>query len=204
MRPRIVISCLVTATSCELQPSKSSNAPKTWLTGLLQPLSGDFWSNDVTSRHVNSRDVICSNLTTTSCELQDCSSSNLPKTWCTGLLQPLPGDFRSNDVTSGSLWSREVIWRHFLSRDCHLLRYSPVGAQPYSKLDLQAFYSHFLVTSCQVTSLPGPFRSREVTWRHFRARGFNLLRVTALWELKRTQNLNFRPSTATSRWLPVK
>ena len=28
----------VTATSCELEPSKSSNVPKTWLIGLLQPL----------------------------------------------------------------------------------------------------------------------------------------------------------------------
>ena len=33
----------------------------------------------------------------------------------------------------------------------------------YSKLDLQAFYSYFQVTYAQMTSLPGQFRSREVT-----------------------------------------
>jgi len=151
-----VISSHVTATSCELQPCRSSNAPKAWLIGLLQPLPGDFQSNhvtcgslpvtrdyvtsfpvtwqpppasycpvkaqtypkltyrpsiafpgdlrsNVTSRHLKSRDVITSHLTATSCKLQDCSSSNVPKTWRTGLLKPLPGDFRSNDVTSGSL-----------------------------------------------------------------------------------------------------
>jgi len=37
-----VNSCHVTATSCELQPSRSSNAPKTHVFGLLQPLPGDF------------------------------------------------------------------------------------------------------------------------------------------------------------------
>ena len=41
--------------------------------------------------------------------------------------------------------------------------YSPVGAETYPKLDLQAFYSLVQVTSGQMTSLPGHFRSREVT-----------------------------------------
>ena len=33
----------------------------------------------------------------------------------------------------------------------------------YPKLDLQAFYSHLQVMSSLMTSVPGNFRSREVT-----------------------------------------
>ena len=62
----------------------------------------------VTSGHMRSRDVIFCHVTTTSCELQPCRSSNLLKTWLTGLLHPLPGDLRSNDITSGSI---SVTWR---------------------------------------------------------------------------------------------
>ena len=40
------------------------------------------------------------------------------------------------------------------------------------------------------------FRSLPVTWRHFLWHDCHLLRVTALQELKRTQNLTYRPSTA--------
>ena len=58
--------------------------------------------------------------------------------------------------------------------------YSPVGAQKYPKLDLQAFYSHFPVTSGQMTSLPGYCRLRVVTLRHFLSRDCHLLRVTGL------------------------
>ena len=39
---REVISCRVTATSCELQPCSSSNMHKTRVFGFLQPLPGDF------------------------------------------------------------------------------------------------------------------------------------------------------------------
>ena len=42
-------------------------------------------------------------MTAASCELQSCRSPNVPKTSLIGLLQPLPGDFRPIDVTSGSL-----------------------------------------------------------------------------------------------------
>jgi len=38
------------------------------------------------------------------------------------------------------------------------------------KPDLSASYSHFLLTSGQMTSLPGHFRSREVTWGHLLSR----------------------------------
>jgi len=43
-----------------------------------------------------------------------------------------------------------------------------------------AFYSHFQVTSSQMMSLPGDFRSPEVTWRHFLSCDCFLLRATAL------------------------
>jgi len=160
VRLRDAISCHVTATCCELQPSRSSIVLETWLTRLLQPLPGDFRSNDVTSDHFRSREVvwvISSHVTATSCKLQPCRSSNAPKTWFIGLLQPLPGDFRSNHVTSGSL---PVTWDHVTSFPVTWqpspASYRPVKPQTYPKLDLQAFYSHFRVTSGQM--------SFPVTW----------------------------------------
>jgi len=124
-RSRDVISGHMTATSCELQHCRSSNAPKTWPTGLLQPLPGDFQSNDVTPGsfpviwgHVY---IISCNVTATSFELHPCRSSNVPKTGLKGLLQTLPGDFQSNDVTSrsppvtwGHVTSFPVTWLHHL------------------------------------------------------------------------------------------
>ena len=69
----------------------------------------------------------------------------------------------------------------------------------YTKPEFSAFYSHFQVTSGEMTSLPGHFRPHEVKWHHFLTRDCHLLRVTALEELEGTQNPSFRPSTATSR-----
>jgi len=119
---RVVISCHVTATTRELQSLRSSNVPKTWLIRLLQPLPNDFRSNDATSGHMKAREVISCHVTATSCELQPCRSSNVPKPALLAFyshfhvtsdqMTPLPGHF----------WSRGVTWRHFLSRDCHLLR----------------------------------------------------------------------------------
>jgi len=43
------------------------------------------------------------------------------------MLQPPPGDFRYNDVTSGSLRSRGVTWARFLSRDRRLLQVSALN-----------------------------------------------------------------------------
>jgi len=78
VRSRDVISCHVTNASCELQPCKCSNVPKTELTG-LQPLPGNFRWNDVTSGHVMSRDVISCHVMATSCEWQPCRSSKISK-----------------------------------------------------------------------------------------------------------------------------
>ena len=63
---------------------------------------------------------------------------------------------------------------------------------------LSAYYGNFQVTSGQMTSLPGHFRSPEVTERHFLSRKC-LLRATALYQVKRTVYACCRPSTATSR-----
>ena len=129
-RSREVTSGHVTST-CELQPGKTSNVPKTWLIGLLQPLPGDFWSIDVTSGHVVSGEVISCHVTSTSSQLQPRWSSNEPKTWLVGFLQPLPGDFRSIDVTSGDVRSLELICCHVTATSCE---FSAVGAQTYQNL----------------------------------------------------------------------
>jgi len=70
----------------------------------------------------------------------------------------------------------------------------------YSIREFSAFYSHFQVTSGQMTSLPGHFRSPEVTRRHFLPCDCLLMRATALQEMKRTVYASFRPSTPTSTW----
>jgi len=130
----------------------SSNAPKTHVFHLLQPLPGDFRSNDVSSGILLLTWRLSYHVTATSCELQPCRSSNIPQTRLVGLLQPL--QVISGQMTSlpGHFRSREVTRRHFLSRDCHLLRgYSPVGAQTYPKLWFSTLYRHFLVTSGQMT-----------------------------------------------------
>ena len=64
--------------------------------------SGQMTSLPVTSGHFRSRDIISCHVTATSCELQPCRSSNVPKTSLIGLLQPVQGGFRLNEITSGS------------------------------------------------------------------------------------------------------
>jgi len=95
---------------------------------------------------VKSCDVITCLVTATYRELQHCRSSNVHKTRLFGLRQPLPGDFRRNDVPYGSLLvrSRDVISCPVLPPPASC---SPVGAQTYTKPEFSAFYSHFLVIS---------------------------------------------------------
>ena len=50
----------------------------------------------------------------------------------------------------------------------------------YSVRQFSAFYSHFQVTSSQMTSLPGHILSPEVTSLHFLSRDSLLLLATAL------------------------
>jgi len=77
-----------------------------------------------------------------------------------GPLQPLPGNFRFNDVTSGHLGSRDVISCHVTASYCS---YSLVESEMHGIHEFLAFYSHFQVTSGQMTSLAGHLRSPEVT-----------------------------------------
>jgi len=159
----------------------------------------------VTSGQLRSRGVIFCYVTASSCELQPCRKWNVLYTPAFGLLQTLPGDFRQNDVTSGSLL---VTWCHVTSFPVAWLpppaSYSLVWSEMYSIRQFSAFYSHFQVTSGQMMSLPGHLRSPEVMWRHFLSRDCLLLRATSLLEVKCTVYASFRPSTATSRWGPVK
>ena len=70
----------------------------------------------------------------------------------------------------------------------------------YIKPEFSDFYSHFLVTSGEMTSLATMLG--HVT--SFPDRYCYLLRVTVLYEHKHTQHPSFWLSTATSRLLPVK
>jgi len=133
----------------------------------------------VTSGHLRSRDVIFCCVTASSCELQPCRKWKVQYTPVFGLLQTLPGDFRQKDVTFGSLL---VIWGHATSLLVTWLpppaSYNLVGSEMYSVCQFSAFYSHFQLTSGQMTILPGHFRSPEVTRHHFLSRDCLLLWAT--------------------------
>ena len=106
LRSRDVISCHVTAPSHGLQPCWSANVHKNPVFGLLKPLPGDFQSNYVASGSLLvtwSHDAIYRHENAISCDFQPCEFSNIHKATVFGLLQPLPGDFWSNNDTSGSL-----------------------------------------------------------------------------------------------------
>jgi len=112
----------------------------------------------VTSDQLRTCDTISCNVTN-SCELRLCWKWNAQCARVFGFQQPLPGDFQSNDVTSGHFRSPEVMWHHFLSVTASYCRVS-------------AFYSHFHVTSGQMTSLlvtSGHLRSRHVISSHMTA-----------------------------------
>ena len=66
----------------------------------------------VTSGHLRSRDVIFCHVSASSFEPLPCRKWNAQYTRVFNLLQPLPDDCRSNDVTSGSLL---VTWGHVTS-----------------------------------------------------------------------------------------
>jgi len=155
-----------------------STSTSRWLEVKWSPLQ-------VTSGHLRSRNIISCEVTASYYELQRCRKWNVHCTQVFSFLQPLPGDFRSNDVTSGSL---PVTWGHVTTFPITWLPntaiYSLVGNETYSKSKFLA-YSHFHVTSGQMTSLPGHLTT-DVTWRHFPSRDCLLLRATALLEVKCT------------------
>jgi len=173
-------SCHVTA-SCELQRCRKSQFTPVF--GFLQPLPWDFGqitSLRVTFGHLRSRDLIFCHVTA-SCKLQPCRKWNALYTQVFCLEQPLPGDFWSNDVTSGS---PPVIWGHVTSFPVTWLpppaSYSLVGSDNHNIRQFSVFYSHFQVTSGEMMSIPGHFRLLEVTLRHFLSSACLLLRATAL------------------------
>jgi len=105
----------LTASSCELQPCMKSNAQYASVFGLWMKLPVDPIKSrhfKVTSGHMTSWDVISGLVTASSCKLQPCVKSNAQYTPIFGFLQPLSGDFRSNDVTSASV---SLTWGHMMS-----------------------------------------------------------------------------------------
>jgi len=179
-----VISCHVTASFCELQPSWKWNVQYTQVFGPLQALPGDFRSNYVTSGSLSFTygHVILLPVTwLPPCELQPCRKWNILFTRVFDLLQPLPSDFRSNEVTSGSLTvTSGCITLFSVTWLPPAASYSLAGSEKYSIREVLALYIHFRVISGQITSLSGLFRSPEVTWRHCLSHDYLLLRATAL------------------------
>jgi len=98
----------------------------------------------VTSSHQRSRDVISFNVTASYCELQPCRKWNVQYTRVFGLLQPLTGDFRLNNVTYGSL---PVTRGHVKSFSVTWLpstaSYGFVRSEMYSVPEFSTFYIHF-------------------------------------------------------------
>jgi len=182
MSSRDIICFHMTASSCKLQPCRKWIVQYMIVFGLPQQLPGDFRSKwrhlRVTSGHLRSRHVISCHMTASSYELQRCRKWNVQCKPAFGLSQPLPGDFRSNVVTSKSV---PVTWGDMTSFPFMWLpppaSCSLVGSEMYSICQFPALYSHFQVTSGQITSLPGYFRSPEVTWCHFLSRDCLLLRA---------------------------
>jgi len=84
----------------------------------------------VTSGHLRSRDVISCHVTASSSDQQPCRKWNVQYTPVFGFLHPLPGNFRSNDNTSGSPF---VTWGHVTSFPVTWLpppaSYSVVGSE---------------------------------------------------------------------------
>jgi len=187
----------------------------------------EFWPSTATSkwlpikwRHFRvtsvtwSRDVFSCHVTAFYHQLQPCRKWNVQYTGDFGHLQQLPGELWSNNVTS---WSLPVTWGHVTSFPVMSLpppaSYSLVGSKMYRIQDFLELYLHFQVTSGQMTSLPGHFRSPEV-------RDFISCHVTASscelqpyrkWNVQYKQVFgllealpgNFRSNDVTSGSLPV-
>ena len=89
----------------------------------------------------------------------------------------LPVKRRHFRVSSGHLWSRDVISCHGTASFCELQHCRKWNVQ---YMPVLGPHSHFQVTCGQMTPLPGHFRSPEVTWRHFLSHNYLLLWATAL------------------------
>jgi len=125
-RSRDVISCHVTATSCELQPCRSSNVNKTRVFRLLEPHPGNFRWNHGTSEslpvalgHVTSFPAMWlpppasySSVGAQTYKKHQFSAFYSHFQVSSVEMMPLPSHLRSRQVTR----------HHFLSRNCHHLQ----------------------------------------------------------------------------------
>jgi len=181
LRSRYVISCYVTASSCELQPCRESNAQYTPVFGVLQPLPGDFRSNDVTSGSL----MVTWGHTTSFLVtwLPPPASYSLVGSQMHRIRQCL-AFYSQFQVTSGQITSVPVTWGHVTSFPVTCMpppvSYRLVKSQMHSVREFAALYSHFQVSTGQMTSVAGHFRSPEVALRHFLSRECLLLRASAL------------------------
>jgi len=130
--------------------------------GQMTSLPGDFRSPEVTWGH-------SCHVTASPCELQPCRKWNVRYMPVFVPLQPLPGDFHSNDLTSGSLpGTRGQVTSFPVTWLTPPASYSLVGIEMYSIRQYSALYSHFQVTSVKwrhFRGASGPLRSRDVISR---------------------------------------
>jgi len=130
--------------SCKLQPCRKRNVQYTPVFGFLLLIPGDFQSNYVTSKSLNSnlrsRDMISRHVTASFCELQPCRKSNVPHVsfrLSTATSRWLPLKWRNFRVTFGHLRSCHVISCHVTAFSCELqpcrrwnVRYMPIFGVP--------------------------------------------------------------------------
>jgi len=169
MRSRYVISCHMTATSCQFQPCRSSNVHKTRRMRLLQPLPGDIRWNDVASGslpvtwgHVTSFPVTWLPPPASYSPVK----STVPKTRLLRILQPLfrwlPVKWRHVRDTYGHARSCDVISCHVTATSCefHPCKSSKSKNSTYTPSTgtsswLPVKWRHFWVTSGYVMSRDG-------------------------------------------------
>ena len=106
------------------------------------PGHGDMWSHDVIS-------VTCLAIPTSYSPVR--AQTHQKVSFCPSTATS--SEFRSNDITSGSLLSHEITSSFPVTWLPNCASYCPVGAQTYPKREFSTFYSHFQVTTGQMTSL---------------------------------------------------
>ena len=102
--------------------------------------------------------------------------------WTSDMHDPVESDSNEccySQVHCITSYANDIMWHHFLSRDCHLLW---VTALYEFKHTQNLTYTPSTATSRWIPAKWHfrHFRSREVAWRHFLSRDCHLLRVTAL------------------------
>jgi len=154
-----VISCHVTASSCELQLCRKWNVQITSVFGLLEPLPGDFRANDETFRslvvtwgHVTSFPVTW---------LPPPANYSLVRSEMYSIPQ-FSAVYRPFQVTSGQMTPHPGHFRQLRSRDvisCHVTA-SSRELQPCRKWNVQ-----YTPVFGLAQPLASDFRSKDVTFR---------------------------------------